>query len=129
MPNYAVESNKQPMIATGIVEEIKEWEDKPGGGRRPSDRQARDEATGMPLWGVEVLYQQSAFGRISAVTAKVEIGAQDLPHVAPLTPVTFINLSVDVRANKTGNLIENWRADSLVDSTSKVSAGTTKAAA
>jgi len=36
MANYAVDSRRQPMTVTGIVEAVKEWEDKPGGGRRPS---------------------------------------------------------------------------------------------
>lgn len=113
MPNYAVESKKQPMIATGIVEEVKEWEDKPGGGRRPSDRQARDESTGMPLWAVEVLYPQSSFGRTSTVTAKVEVGAKECPAISSLAPVSFEGLAVEVRTSKSGALIESWSADAI----------------
>ena len=61
MPKYSVESIRQPMTATGIVEAMPEWEETPEGKRRPSDRQARNEDTGMPLWGVEVLYIQTTF--------------------------------------------------------------------
>ncbi len=73
MPNYAVDSSKQPMIATGVVGIVQEWEDRDGA-RRPSDRQARDEGTGMPLWNVEVLYQQVSYGRVASVTAMVAVG-------------------------------------------------------
>ena len=85
MPSYAVDSNRQSMTATGIVEAVREWEEALDGKRRPSDRQARDEDTGMPLWGVEVLYMQTAFGRISTTTAKVTVGAVEEPKPAPLT--------------------------------------------
>jgi len=101
------------MTATGIVEAVKEWEDKPGGGRRPSDRQAREEASGMPLWGVEVLYPQTAFGRTSTVTAKVTVGSLDEPHVAALSPVGFTGLSVEVRLLKSGGFSESWSAETI----------------
>ncbi|MGL4173816.1 MAG: hypothetical protein ACRCTR_07070 [Actinomycetota bacterium] len=79
MPSYAVESSRQPMIATGVVGIVQEWEDKPGGGRRPLDRQARDEGTGMPLWQVALMYKQVAFGRPHSVTAMVAVGAPEQP--------------------------------------------------
>lgn len=112
MPNYAVDSSKQPMIATGLVGIVQEWEDRDGA-RRPSDRQARNEDTGMPLWNVEVLYQQSSYGRVSSVTAMVAVGAVDEPAVAPLTMVQFIGLRVEVRVNKAKALVETWAADGL----------------
>jgi len=111
--NYSVDSRRQPMTATGIVEPVREWEDKPGGGRRPSDRQARDENSGMPLWGVEVLYPQTAFGRTSTVTAKVSVGSLDEPTVPPLTPVGFTGLSVEVRLLKSGGFSESWSAETI----------------
>jgi hypothetical protein len=71
MPSYMVDSMRQPFTATGIVDAVMEWEETPEGKRRPSkDKQARNEATGMPLWAVEVLYVQTSFGRRSTVTAK-----------------------------------------------------------
>ena len=115
MANYAVDSGRQPMVATGIVDAVREWEDRPdGGGRRVSDRQARDEATGFPLWGVEVLYPQTAFGRTSTVTAKVTVPALDQPSPGELVPVGFTGLRVEVRPNKAGGFSESWSADGLV---------------
>jgi hypothetical protein len=101
MPKYSVDSVRQPMTATGIVDAIPEWEETPEGRRRPSDRQARNEDTGMPLWGVEVLYIQTAFGRRS--------------KPAPLTAIGFENLGVEVRTNKVGGLVEIWSADGVIE--------------
>ena len=116
MPSYAVDSVRQPMIATAIVEPIMEWDEKPDGTRRPSERQARNEDTGMPLWGVEVLYTQTSFGRESTVTAKVTVGAEAQPSPIRLAPIGFVGLRVEARANKAGGFVEVWSAESLIDS-------------
>ncbi|SOD73281.1 hypothetical protein SAMN05892883_2572 [Jatrophihabitans sp. GAS493] len=115
MASYSVESKRQPMVATGIVDVSVEWEDKPGGGRRPSDRQARHEGTGMPLWGVEVLYPQTSFGRTATVTAKVTVGAIEQPKPALYAPISFEGLTVEVRTNKAGGLSETWTAEAIAD--------------
>ncbi len=115
MPSYAVDSSRQSMTATGIVEAVREWEEGLDGRRRPSDRQARDENTGMPLWGVEVLYMQTAFGRISTTTAKVTVGALEEPKPAPLTAIGFSGLTVEARTNKSGGFTENWFAEGLAE--------------
>lgn len=115
MPTYAINSTKQPMTATGLVEAILVWEETADGRRRPSEKQARNEDTGMPQWGVEVLYVQTAFGRKHSVTSRVIVDSVDEPKPAPLTPVTFEGLQVEVRTNKAGQLIEAWTADRLVD--------------
>lgn len=113
MPGYAVDSSKQPMIATGVVAMVQEWEERDGS-RRPSDRQARDENTGFPLWNVEVLYQQASFGRVSSVTAMVTVGSLEQPQVTALSPVQFEGLRVDVRLTKAKQLVEVWTADGVV---------------
>lgn len=116
MPSYSVDSNRQAMTATGIVEPVMEWEETPEGKRRPSkDRQARNEDTGMPLWGVEVLYVQSAFGRRSTNAATVTVEAATEPKPTPLSPITFEALHVEVRVNKAGGLVEYWSAESIAD--------------
>ena len=115
MPSYAVDNVRQPMTATGIVEQVMEWEETPEGKRRPSEKQARNENTGMPLWAVEVLYIQTTFGRRSTVTAKVTVDAADEPKPSPLTPIGFNGLRVDVRVNKAGGFVEVWSADSLLE--------------
>jgi hypothetical protein len=114
MATYAVDSLRQPMTATGIVEPVREWDETPDGRRRPSDRQARDERTGMPLWAVEVLYGQTSFGRESTVCAKVTVGAVEQPTPARLTPVGFTGLRVEMRVNKAGGFTEVWSAEALM---------------
>ena len=117
MATYAVDSIRQPMIATAIVEPLMEWEETPDGRRRPSERQARYEATGMPLWAVEVLYTQTSFGRESTVTAKVSVGAMEQPAPLRLSPIGFVGLRVEARANKAGGFVENWSAEALMETT------------
>lgn len=117
MSTFAVDSLRQPMTATGIVEAVMEWAQTPDGKRRPSDTQARDEQTGMPLWGVEVLYVQSSFGRSSTVTTKVTVAAETEPRPAPLTPIGFSGLVVEARVNKAGGWVESWSAESITEPT------------
>ena len=136
MATYAVDSIRQPMIATAIVEPVMEWDELPDGRRRPSERQARNEDTGMPLWAVEVLYTQTSFGRESSVTAKVTVGAVEQPSPVRLRPIGFVGLRVEARANKAGGFVEVWSAESLMEagkagekSTASTNSGSSSAAA
>lgn len=129
MPSYAVDSIRQPMTGTGIVEQVMEWVETPDGKRRPGDNQARDEHTGMPLWGVEVLYIQTAFGRKSTVTAKVTVGLESEPQVAPLSPIGFVGLRVEARTNKAGGFVESWTAEGLLEASKTPSRATPEKAA
>ena len=115
MASYAVDSIRQPMIATAIVEPVMEWDERPDGTRRPSERQARNDETGMPLWGVEVLYTQTSFGRESTVTTKVTVGAFEQPSPVRLRPIGFVGLRVETRVNKAGGFVEVWSAESLME--------------
>ncbi|MGL5825093.1 MAG: hypothetical protein ACRCYU_09805 [Nocardioides sp.] len=113
MPSYVVDSQKQAMTATGIVEMAREWEEGVDGRRRPSETQARNEHTGMPQWTVEVIYVQTTYGRKATATAKVTVDSIDEPKPSPLTPITFGGLVVEVRVTKAGSLIESWSAESV----------------
>src|SRR5512144_2380506 len=113
MTFYAVDSKRQVMRSTGIVNEVREWVDGPEGKRRPSELQARDENTGMLVWDVEVLYRQVAFGRESNATGMVRVGAPVKPVLGEFAAVTFEGLSVEVRVTKAGGLSETWRADAV----------------
>ncbi len=126
MTFYAVDSKRQSMRSTGIVNEVKDWVDGPDGKRRPSEVQARDEETGLPLWEVEVLYKQIAFGRESNTTGIVRVGSPVQPVLGEFVPVAFLGLSVEVRVTKAGGLSESWRAESVDD---KASTRTDSAAA
>lgn len=114
MSSYAVDSKRAGLRSTGIVNEVREWEERDGK-RRPSEAQARDEATGMPLWQIEVVYKQTTFGRESMTTGVVELGCPHRPVLAEFAPVEFVDLTVEVRVNKAGGLSEMWRADRLAD--------------
>jgi hypothetical protein len=92
VPSYSVNSADTEMLATGIVAMVQEWIKTADGTRKPSDEQARDEATGMPLWGVEVMYRSESYGRESTATAMVEVGSVEQPHPEPLTPIRFDRL-------------------------------------
>jgi hypothetical protein len=128
MATYAIDSGRTTLVGTGIVEPVMDWTETADGSRRPSEHQARDEATGMPLWGVEVLYQQSAWGRAATVTARVTVGAPAQPMVGQFAPVAFRGLTVDVRVNrKTGALSETWRAEEITAPTSASEAASTAA--
>lgn len=115
MATYAIDSGRQPMTATGIVEPVREWTETADGKRRPSEVQAREPETGMPLWGVEVLYVQTSFGRESTVTARVTVPAAERPAPAKLTPIGFTGLVMEARINKTGGFTESWSAEGVLD--------------
>jgi hypothetical protein len=113
MPVYAVNSKEQSMTATGIVQAVVEWEDGPAGKRRPSDRQEKDEQTGLPLWLVEVMYLMVAFGRESTATSMVRVPCSARPEVQPLTRIEFDGLRCEVRTNKGGGFEERWSASAI----------------
>lgn len=128
MSSYAIDGNRQELIATGIVGPIMEWSDTPDG-RRQSDLQARDENTGMPLWSVEVVYRSESFGREYSVTAGVTVGAVERPHPPAYSQVQFDGLRVDARVNKAGGLSERWSAEAIREKPAAAGGGSTKAAA
>jgi hypothetical protein len=79
---------------------------------------------------VEVLHQQTTWGRASTVTARVTVGAPAQPVVGQFAPVAFRGLTVDVRVNrKSGALTETWRAEEITAPTSAASDASAVAAA
>lgn len=130
MSTYAIDSSRQAMVATGIVQPVFEWMETPEGKRRPSEIQARDENTGMPLWSVEVSYRSEAFGREHTINATVTVGAQEQPRPAAFSHITFDLLRVDVRLNRAGGFTEYWSAESVKNLTAeRKQAGDPKAVA
>lgn len=114
MTAYAIDSKRQKMRSTGIVEEVFEWVERDGK-RRPSEVQARDEDSGMPLWSVEVIYQQQTWGRVSSVTNRVSVGMPQRPVLGEFEPVEFVDLRAEVRVNQAGGLVESWTANRISD--------------
>ena len=128
MPTYAVESKRQAMETTGIVNETPVWETGVDGKRRPSrDQQDRHPDTGMPLWDVEVKYVTEAFGRQATVTANVQVGALERPDPVANKPITFKALVVDVQTRRTG-MVEYWKAEEIDSYTSASGAPESKSA-
>lgn len=112
MASFAVDGRRQVMVATGIVDAVTEWAEDGTGKRFRTDAQAVSEASGLPLWGVEVTYRESAWGRESTATAKVQVPAKEQPSPGFMTPITFGGLVAEVRVQKdTRALITNWRAE------------------
>ena len=114
MTAYAIDTKRQAMRSTGIVEEVFEWVERDGK-RRPSEVQARDEDSGMPLWSVEVIYQQQTWGRVSSVTNRVSVGMPQRPVLGEFEPVEFVDLRAEVRVNQAGGLVESWTANRIAD--------------
>lgn len=113
MATFAVDSSRQQMIGTGVVEEAKDWIEVDGK-RRPSEDQARHGDTGMPLWAVECVYRSVEWGRASTVCEKVTVGAMHQPTVQPFRPVAFEGLVVSVRVDRRTSAVScSWSADSI----------------
>ena len=119
MATYAVDSTKQALRATGIVEPVATWvEDAITGKRRQSDVQDADEK-GTPLWAVEVSYVTASFGRQATAVAKVKVPVPTESTVQPFEVVQFEGLAVDVSVNRAnGALREYWSAEGMGGATS-----------
>ncbi|GHH80419.1 hypothetical protein [Promicromonospora soli] len=114
MATFAVDSNRQAMVATGVVEPVMEWIETADGKRRPGDNQARQEGSGLPLWGVEVVYQSESWGRVSTESVKVTVPAQAMPAPSLFTPIQFNDLVASVRVDRrSGGLTTSWEAAAI----------------
>ncbi|MBE1878777.1 hypothetical protein [Myceligenerans pegani] len=114
MATFAVDSSRQQMAATGVVEAMPEWVETADGKRRPGENQARHEATGLPLWGVEVLYQTESWGRVSTETVKVAVPAMTEPAPGMFRPIVFEGLTANARVDRRNNgLSVSWEAEGI----------------
>ncbi|MCF4123223.1 hypothetical protein L1785_19825 [Antribacter sp. KLBMP9083] len=114
MATFAVDSSRQQMVATGVVEPVMEWIETADGKRRPGDSQARHEDTGAPLWGVEVVYQSESWGRVSTESVKVTVPAREMPAPSLFTPIQFNDLVASVRVDRRNNgLSTSWEASGI----------------
>ena len=113
MSTFAIDTERQKMVATGISQPALEWIETAEGKRKPGEVQARDADTGMPLWSVEVAYRSESFGRLSTLNALVTVGALEQPQPAAFTPITFDGLRVNVYLTSAGGMSERWAAESV----------------
>jgi hypothetical protein len=116
MASFAVDGRRQVMFATGIVDAVDEWADVQGKRTRTGAQAVTPE--GVPVWGVEVTYRESSFGRESTVTAKVQVPLKDQPTPGFMSPIVFAGLVAEARVQRaSGALITSWRADGIESST------------
>jgi hypothetical protein len=115
MPTYMVDSGKQMMVGTGLVNEAAEMVQSAAGAWSNAG-QARCKGTGFPLWDVEVMYTSESYGKKVSVMANVTVPGVEQPVLVPYAPVQFVGLVVSVSAPKgrPGSLSERWSAESLV---------------
>lgn len=114
MSIFWIKQPDQGLVGTGNCSARTEWDQGPDGKPVRTDRLARDEATGFPLWEVEVAYTQVVYGRASLVTAKVLVPSEVEPTGNPYAPVLFEGLRVETRLDvKAVRMVEYWRADAL----------------
>lgn len=130
MATYAVDSNRQPMVATGKVNPVMAWVENADGKRsRSKDAQEHDETTKLLLWAVEVNYDDNRFGDEVTVTTPVIVSAKDRPVIQRYTPITFHGLTVDAGVARSGRFFESWRARELDQFTPAQSEGKSAAKA
>lgn len=116
MATYAVDSARQPMIATGIVNPVDEFEGEKGSRKRTGNQEKTGD--GVPVWSVEVSYVTEAFGKQATATAGVTVPAAEKPEPAPFSPIEFAGLQVRSWVNfKSGQQVENWSAEALASFT------------
>ncbi|MBO0609352.1 hypothetical protein [Myceligenerans salitolerans] len=114
MATFAVDSSRQQMAATGVVEAVREWVETADGKRRPGENQARHEGTGLPLWGVEVLYQTESWGRVSTETVKVTVPAMTEPAPGMFRPIVFEGLTANARVDRRSQALSvSWEAEGI----------------
>lgn len=120
MSTYFIDTDRQALRTTGIVDPVMQWvEDPTTGKRRQSDAQEADEQ-GRPLWSVEVSYISEAWGKQSTTVARVIVGAPSEPAVAAFETAPFEGLTVTTSVIKnSGQLRESWRAEGIKTATRK----------
>ena len=129
MATFAVDSNRQQMVATGLVEPVMEWVETAESKRCPGDVQARHEDTGAALWGVEVVYQSASWGSVSTESVKVTVTAREMPAPSMFTPIKFDELVAAVHVGRRDNgLSTSWEAASIVEMAGSSTATQAKAA-
>lgn len=108
-----VDTSRIELIATGHINAVQEWIDDGTGGRKPSENQSRDEATGELLWQVDALGESGRDGEERAEIVSVQVTAPYQPVVAKYTSIVFLNLVVRFTKARDGNLRNYWSASGI----------------
>lgn len=98
------------LVSAGTPEPVMVWEDI-AGRRTLTDRQETDKDTGQRLWTVYVMPTLAERPEV----LQVRVTADHQPVLAMFGPVKLEGLAVNVRKDKSGNLVGYWNATAAVD--------------
>lgn len=96
-----VDSSRFSAMFSGNVVPSREWIETADGRRTRSDVQATNDQ-GQPLWEVEIVYSDIAYGQARTEAAPVLVPSQTEPKPAAFTPAAFQGLTVNAYGTKTG---------------------------
>lgn len=108
MTAYAVDSRRQDLRATGIVNPVREWRQDPATGKRRRTEVQEVNQDRIPMWDVEIRFVGTAFGEDQTMTAFVKVGSETRPEFVDGSRPEFMDLWVEERGTRTV-----WWADSL----------------
>jgi len=98
MRTIPVDSTRCVLIGTGKVSAKAEYGELSNGDRRPTGNQARDEATGLPLWVIDVLVDDDDARRAEVVG--VTVPAAEEPTTAKYQPVRFRGVTARIYSDR-----------------------------
>lgn len=98
------------LVSAGTPEAVMVWEDI-AGRRTLTDRQETDPASGQRLWTV---YAMPTLAERPEVL-QVRVTADQQPVLAMFGPIRLEGLTVNVRKDKSGNLVGYWNATGVAD--------------
>lgn len=114
MRSIPVDLFRCTLIGTGKVSSKAEYVELSDGSRKASGNQAKDEATGLPLWVVDVLVDDDDARRAEVVG--VTVPCADEPVTPKWRPVGFHNVTATVYVDRSsGRAMVSMKAEGMAD--------------
>jgi hypothetical protein len=101
MRSIPVDLSRCTLIGTGKVSTKAEYVTLSDGSTRASGNQAKDEATGLPLWVIDVLVDDDDARRAEVVG--VTVPAAEEPVTTKWRPVAFRNVTATIYTDRQSN--------------------------
>ncbi|NMH98910.1 hypothetical protein [Pseudonocardia acidicola] len=98
MRTIPVDLSRLDLIATGKVSSKAEYVELSDGSRKASGNQAKDEATGQPLWVIDVLVDDDDARRAEVVG--VTVPSADEPNPPKYRPVRFTGVTARIYVDR-----------------------------
>lgn len=98
------------LVAAGQPDPLLKWTEKDGR-RTQTDEPERDEQTGDPLWTCYLMPTTAERPEV----IQVRVPAKQQPVLGQFSAVAVDNLTVNVRVDKGGKLIQYWAASDVRD--------------